>query len=161
MSLIDWHWLRKTWLLKSIRCPVYENPSVVNVFNNKFKFKNWKIFIFNYCFKLPLSFKWINHWNRRFELLSKGLFTLERGWDNTRDRTISEIRRILTFLHKFVSTLMWDRDVFHSVPARISFIIFWDFLMFCQIFLSPQVKRCAIITYKYGMYQTPHNFRTN
>ena len=26
-------------------------------------------------------------------------------------------------------------------------------LMFYQIFLSPQVKRCAIITYKHGMYE--------
>ena len=31
-------------------------------------------------------------------------------------------------------------------PA-IRFIIFWDFLMFHQIFLSAQVKRCVIITY--------------
>ena len=30
-----------------------------------------------------------------------------------------------------------------------------NFLMFCQIFLSPQVKRCSIITYKYGMYELP------
>ena len=29
-------------------------------------------------------------------------------------------------------------------------------LMFCQIFLSPQVKRCAIITHKHGIYQLPH-----
>ena len=28
--------------------------------------------------------------------------------------------------------------------------------MFCQIFLSPQVKRCAIITYKHGIYELPH-----
>ena len=28
--------------------------------------------------------------------------------------------------------------------------------MFYQIFLSPQVKRCAIITYKYGIYELPH-----
>ena len=28
----------------------------------------------------------------------------------------------------------------------IIFIIFWDILMFYQIFFSPQVKRCAIIT---------------
>ena len=40
-------------------------------------------------------------------------------------------------------------------PAII-FIIFWDFLMFYQIFLSPQVKRCAIITHKHGMYELPH-----
>ena len=25
--------------------------------------------------------------------------------------------------------------------------------MFCQIFLSQQVKRCAIITYKHGIYE--------
>ena len=28
--------------------------------------------------------------------------------------------------------------------------------MFYQIFLSPQVKRCAIITYKNGIYELPH-----
>ena len=32
----------------------------------------------------------------------------------------------------------------------------WDFLMFYQIFLSPQVKRCAIITRKHGIYLVPH-----
>ena len=40
--------------------------------------------------------------------------------------------------------------------AAIIFIIFWDFLMFYQIFLSPQVKPCAIITYKHDIYQLPH-----
>ena len=28
--------------------------------------------------------------------------------------------------------------------------------MFYQIFFSPQVKRCAIITYKHGVYELPH-----
>ena len=28
--------------------------------------------------------------------------------------------------------------------------------MFYQIFLSPQVKRRAIITYKHGIYELPH-----
>ena len=28
--------------------------------------------------------------------------------------------------------------------------------MLCQMFLSPQVKRCAIITYKHGVYELPH-----
>ena len=40
--------------------------------------------------------------------------------------------------------------------ATISFIIFWDFSMFYQIFLSPQVKQCAIITNKHGIYELPH-----
>ena len=33
--------------------------------------------------------------------------------------------------------------------------MFWDFLMFYQINLSPQVKRCTIITYKHGIYDLP------
>ena len=28
--------------------------------------------------------------------------------------------------------------------------------MFYQIFLSPQVKRCAIVTYKHGIYDLAH-----
>ena len=31
-----------------------------------------------------------------------------------------------------------------------------DFLLFYQIFLSPQLKRCAIIAYKHGIYELPH-----
>ena len=31
--------------------------------------------------------------------------------------------------------------------------------MFYQIFLSPQVKRLAIITYKHGIYELPHELR--
>ena len=34
--------------------------------------------------------------------------------------------------------------------------IFGDFLSFHQIFLSPKIKRCMNITYKYGIYQLPH-----
>ena len=34
--------------------------------------------------------------------------------------------------------------------------IFWDFLMFYRIFLSPQVKQCTIITYTHGIYGLPH-----
>ena len=37
----------------------------------------------------------------------------------------------------------------------IIFIIFWDFLMFYRIFLLPQVKRWAIITYKHGIHDLP------
>ena len=31
--------------------------------------------------------------------------------------------------------------------------------MFYQVFFSPQVKRCAIITYKHGIYELPHELR--
>ena len=38
----------------------------------------------------------------------------------------------------------------------VSFIIFWDFSIFYQIFFLPPVKRWAIITYKDGIYELPH-----
>ena len=34
-------------------------------------------------------------------------------------------------------------------------MVFWDILTFYQIFISPQVKWCTIITYKYGIYEWP------
>ena len=33
--------------------------------------------------------------------------------------------------------------------------------MFYQIFLSPQAKWCAIISYKYGIYKLPHELLNN
>ena len=32
-------------------------------------------------------------------------------------------------------------------------------MMFCQIFLSPQVRRCAIITYKNDKYEFSNDLR--
>ena len=43
--------------------------------------------------------------------------------------------------------------------SAVSFIIFWEYSMFYQIFLSPQVKRWTIITYKHGIYELPNNLR--
>ena len=42
-----------------------------------------------------------------------------------------------------------------QIAPTISFIIFWGFSMFYQLFLSPQAKRWAIITYKHGIYELP------
>ena len=33
---------------------------------------------------------------------------------------------------------------------------FYILRLFDVIFLSPQVKRCTIITYKHGIYELPH-----
>ena len=44
----------------------------------------------------------------------------------------------------------------HLQEPAISFVIFWEFLMFYQIFLSPQVKWWVIITYKLGIYELSH-----
>ena len=40
--------------------------------------------------------------------------------------------------------------------ATTTFIIFWDFLIFYQIFLSPQVKRCGFFTYKLVICELIH-----
>ena len=55
-----------------------------------------------------------------------------------------------TRILKIYAFLRWQ-----TFYATISFI-FWDFLMFYQIFLSPQAKRLTIITYKHGIYEVPH-----
>ena len=39
------------------------------------------------------------------------------------------------------------------MQAAIIFRIFWDFSMLYQVFISPQAKRCAIITFKHGIYE--------
>ena len=35
-------------------------------------------------------------------------------------------------------------------------LIFWDFLMYYEISLSPQVKLSVIISNKRGIYELPH-----
>ena len=40
--------------------------------------------------------------------------------------------------------------------TTILVIIFWDILMFDKIFVSPQVKRMAIISNKHCIYEFPH-----
>ena len=40
--------------------------------------------------------------------------------------------------------------------ATVIDIKLWGFLMLYQIFLSPQVKRSAIISNKHGIYELPH-----
>ena len=43
-----------------------------------------------------------------------------------------------------------------KILQTIIFIIFCDSLMMDQSFLSPQVKRCAIMTYKRARYEFSH-----
>ena len=43
----------------------------------------------------------------------------------------------------------------------IIFIIFLDILMFYQIFLSPEAKRCAITTYEHGIYELHHELQND
>ena len=53
----------------------------------------------------------------------------------------------------FVTSLVPELII---LASAISFIIFWVFSMFYQIFLSPQVKRWAIISYKHDIYELSH-----
>ena len=78
----------------------------------------------------------------------------------------TRLRKISTW-QKFSET--WESDfkiLFDIFLISVSFrdinlrptilvIIFWDFLIFYQIFLSPQVKRIAIINNKHGIYELP------
>ena len=46
--------------------------------------------------------------------------------------------------------------MFKNLSSTTISIIFLNFLMFYQIFLSSQVKQSAIITYKHSIYKLTH-----
>ena len=71
-------------------------------------------------------------------------------YDYRSDISVLDISLIIIVLFRYA----WAPD-----SATINCIIFWDFLMFYQSLLSPQVKRCAIITYKHGIYKFPNDLR--
>ena len=48
-----------------------------------------------------------------------------------------------------------NRSKAHLEPT-VMFIIYLEFMIFDQILLSAQLKPCAIITYKNGIYELPH-----
>ena len=67
------------------------------------------------------------------------------------------------FLFYEIIILLWGRDL-KNLIAQIEINHFQNILrllMFYQIFLSPQVKRCVIITYKHGLYEFPHELPNN
>ena len=74
--------------------------------------------------------------------------------------TVSWTKHSFKFQTKFSSSIClkdYIKNQAKAVVATISFIIFWDFSMFYQIFLSRQGKRNAIITYKHGIYELPND----
>ena len=69
----------------------------------------------------------------------------------------NKLSRIL--FHKKNCSLIWQvvfklKYLFCQEVSIV--IIFWGFLIFKQIFFSPQVKRRVIIGIKHGMYELPH-----
>ena len=71
--------------------------------------------------------------------------------------SFQHFRSLLVFVcfHVYLWLCLWS----FWYSSTISCIIFWDFSMFYKLFLSPQVKRWAIITYKHGIYELPHELR--
>ena len=72
---------------------------------------------------------------------------------------------VIVAQYKLISSVIGDMrvrekdfsgDFVTNSRPTIIFIIFWDFLMFYQIFLSQQVKQFAIITFKHSIYELPH-----
>ena len=62
----------------------------------------------------------------------------------------SKTDKIKMTIHDKADEVIEERfqSLFSQYQTAIFFMIFWDFLMFYQIFLSPQVKLWAIIPYK-------------
>ena len=80
--------------------------------------------------------------------------------------TVSLLERMVNYFNKVYSIKKWgyfpeDKSLIFSIVATIIFIILWDFLMFYQVFLSPQVKQCAIIVYKNGINELPDQLPNN
>ena len=66
---------------------------------------------------------------------------------------IPKLKKIWSFL-PFSKTFLRQKLFF-------SCRVLWDFSMIYQIFLSPQVKRWMIITYKHGIHELPHELPNN
>ena len=77
-------------------------------------------------------------------VITPGLLTIK---DLSKHRQIEKLR------NKFLKG--------KNTQDTISFIILREFSMVCQIFVSPQVKRWAIITYKHCIYELPHELPNN
>ena len=66
-----------------------------------------------------------------------------------------QIIRLIIMLKMMTKTKNTSHRYCINRPA-ITFITFCDFLMFYQIFLSPQAKRSVIINNKHGIFQLAH-----
>ena len=77
-----------------------------------------------------------------------------RSWNIKFYKSLSYAEYIYAVGFWWFLTEIWTWNESPEITAII-FIILWDYLMFYQFFLSPQVKRCTIITCKHGIYELP------
>ena len=68
-------------------------------------------------------------------------------------------KNFLSYVLHFLFPTLLIKNYELAWGITIIFIIFWDVLMFYQIFLSPQVKRSAIISNKHGTNELPNDLR--
>ena len=90
------------------------------------------------------------------------VFIVAQNDTRNREYLISWFRKKVLNSHyssKVLFTSLYFLRTFTFLERATINFIFWDFLMFYQILLSPQMKRCAIITYKHGIYELPHDSR--
>ena len=66
------------------------------------------------------------------------------------------LRILCPLIKSLVNSFIDISSTFPDTSSTITFIIFWDVLMFYQVFPSPPVKRCTIITYKHGIHEFPY-----
>ena len=78
------------------------------------------------------------------------LDNLNKNFDNL--RPVFQKRIFCSKARKWASS----SDSANLNKTTIIFITFWGFLMFYRLFFSLQVKQCAIISYKNGVYELPH-----
>ena len=89
------------------------------------------------------TFKKWNHTAKNkiaLKLSSNLLFLRHKGYANK--YVFNCFLKSIQFIFLIVQTM-----------STIMVIIFWDFLIFYQIFLSPQMKRSVIISNKHGIYE--------
>ena len=60
---------------------------------------------------------------------------------------------------RLYSQSWWKWKIDHMTNRPTIIFIFWGSLMLQKTFLSPQVKLCAFVTYKYGIYELPNDLR--
>ena len=119
-----------------------------NCFSLKLEQLSWKesLKICLTCELLFLSFHW--GWNLVLEEFQICFRTFFR-----------KIKKVLAEIWLFLNNLVVNKEKKQKKTLQtIIFIIFSDILMFYQTILPPQVKRCAIIIYKHGIYQLSHEW---
>ena len=78
--------------------------------------------------------------------------TFRKVYNNFHD----QLNKHITHIRKSKNVFIFVDKTQNLYGATILVILFRDFVMFYQVFLSPQVKQCVIISNKHGVYELLH-----